>query len=81
MGDGISFSKFIKEYANKSGTHFKTIENQPRIRHSQFAYKRKCKRVLAFMITQAKLMLRLKRRCRRSKICRNIPTVDDEICL
>jgi len=75
-------AKFIRDFAKKAGQHFNTSEEEPRIHRSQFAYKWKCRIVLAFMKTQAQQMLQLQRRIMRTKLRRNnIPLVYDELYL
>jgi len=72
---GKGLAKFIRDVAKKSGQRFNTSEEEPRIHRSQFAYKWKCRIVLAFMKTQAQ-MLQLQRRIIRTKLRRNnIPIV------
>mmetsp|Transcript_14792 Transcript_14792/g.16842 ORF Transcript_14792/g.16842 Transcript_14792/m.16842 type:complete len:99 (+) Transcript_14792:1390-1686(+) len=82
--DGVVLvlAKFIRDVAKKAGQHFNTSEEEPRIHRSQFAYKWKCRIVLAFMKTQAQQMLQLQRRIIRTKLRRNnIPIVYDELFL
>jgi len=72
-------AKFIRDEAKKAGQLFNISEEEPRIHRSQFAYKWKCRIVLAFMKTQAQQMLQLQRRIVRTKLQRNnIPIVHDE---
>ena len=79
---GKGLAKFIRDVATKAGQHFNTSEQEPRIHRSQFAYKWKCRIVLAFMKTQAQQMLQLQRRIIRTKLRRNnIPIVYDELYL
>ena len=79
---GKGLARFIKDVAKRAGQHFNTPDQEPRIHRSQFAYKWKCRIVLAFMKTQAQQMLQLQRRIIRTKLRRNnIPIVYDELYL
>ena len=75
-------AKFIKDVAKKAGQHFNTSDGEPRMHRSQFAFKWKCRIVLALMKTQAQHMLQLQRRIIRRKLRQNnIPVVYDELYL
>mmetsp|Transcript_14899 Transcript_14899/g.19235 ORF Transcript_14899/g.19235 Transcript_14899/m.19235 type:complete len:119 (+) Transcript_14899:535-891(+) len=66
----------------KIGQHFNTSEDEPRIHLSQFAHKRTCSIVLAFLKTQAQHVLQLQRRIIRTNLRRyNIPIVYDALRL
>ena len=79
---GKVFAKFTKQVANKASYHYNEFDEEPRIYRSQFAHKWKCRIVLAFMKTQAQVMLNLQRQIIRNKVKRNnIPIVYDEMYL